>query len=637
MKAFFGVHNGIIVALFFLHVGSKAQSGIEVGNTVEFGGTIVSINEQGQQRLQHEVDQLYADRSVLNAQLELLRQLDPFIQLAMQKVLLPVDFRFLALPLDAKNGYWNIAPALQNQLGLRSTSTVDEQYHPTLATEAAVVYLARLHQKSANSLRTVIQYCQAGDVQQIERLTGDGPYDALDPNTPSIIWKLLARRLVFNREEPTFKPNRIFVLWTHEQSSGRTLPDIAFQYNLPTDRLQPFDTWLHGPAVPTDNSYPVLIRMLPEEYAAASGKLENAKQNPPGPDLGFPILRRMPPINSKLNTPIVLYEINSLPGIQAQPGDNIITLAYYGNISVEQFLKYNDMTNHNVVRPGEVYYLGHKLRRAKVPFHVLARGQSLWEVANIYGIRLKHLLRYNGIEPNQHVTAGRVLWLQRPRPRNQPIEYRPLPPVIKPPEPVLLPDTVQATPIAGVDSTQLLREKLNRLDSLLADSTATASKTVATTVVSTTTLTANTAPRAKRHTVRSGQTYYAISRLHGVTVNQLYQWNRLSEKIPLRIGQELIVGYLGSGTKAAPPPSRPAPAPSEQRFRMKFKIERDTVNKPVTKPNVNRPVVARYHIVRPGQTVYRVALINKVSIEQVMRLNNLRSYTIEVGQRLRVK
>ncbi|MCY7360207.1 MAG: LysM peptidoglycan-binding domain-containing protein [Rudanella sp.] len=478
-----------------------------------------------------------------------------------------------------------------------------------MTTEAAVAYLARLYQRNANALRTVMQFIQ---------------------DSPALIWKLLARRLVFNHEEPTFRPNRTYILWTHTQSNGQTVGDVAFQYNLPTDRLRPFDDWLRGSAIPTEGSYAVLIRMLPEEYAAATGKLENAKQNPPGPDLGFPVLRRLAPVNSKLNTPITLYEINGLPGVQAQPGDNVITLAYYGGISIPQFLEYNDMTDRNVVRPGEVYYLASKLRRATMPFHVLARGQSLWEVSNIYGVRLNYLLRYNDIEPNQSVTSGWAIWLQGSRPRNQPIEYRQLPSVPKPPVLIPQPDSSLNLPVAAVDSTQLIGEKPMNSATLSVDSTAimSISKTMAATVDSATAVTSTKAPQAKRHIVRAGQTYYAISRLYDVTVIQLYKWNKLSEQIPLRIGQELIVENPGLRTKSNPTRS----TSPEPRLRTIFKIERIPIEK-----SVRSPIVTQYHIVRPGQTVYRVALINKVSIERVMRLNKLRNYTIEVGQRLRIR
>lgn len=603
---------------------------------VDFGGTTVLLNEQDQRQLQQEIDRLYANRDHLNTQLEQLRQLDPFIQPAMKKVGLPVDFRFLVLPLDTLGGYWNMPTTLAQQIGLGKTPIVDEAYHPLLATEAAVAYLARLQARTANSLRTVVQYIQAEDALKTKELMGEKIYDILDIKNP-ILWKLLARQFVFNREEPVFRLNRTFVLWAHEQSNGRTLADIAFQYNLPTDRLQPFDGWLRGPVIPEEGAYPVYIRMLPEEYAAASGRLENAKQNPPGPDSGFPVLRRMPPINSQLNTPITLYEINNLPGIQAQPGDNVITLAFYGKINVRKFMNYNDLTDRDVVRPGEIYYLGPKAKRAKVPFHVIEVGQTMREVAQMFGVQLKHLLRYNDLVLNQPVSAGRVIWLQRPRPKNQPVEYRQMPPRLLMPTPE--PDSTLNTPIIKADSTGLSPINTGVADSLQADSLSRELLTEAdSNTIEKGPSVADLSPKIRLHTVQLGQTYYAISRLYGTTLSQLYIWNNLSERIPLRIGQQLIVGISTKTSETAievvKPTTQPAARKPVQKMKMIFKIERIPIKPAAPKPLAGR---YRYHTVKAGQTVYRVALLNKTTVGQVMRLNNLRNYTIEVGQRLRVR
>ena len=383
----------------------------------------------------------------------------------------------------------------------------------------------------------------------------------------------------------------------------------------------------------------MLIRMLPEEYAAAIGRLEHAKQNPLGPDLGFPVLRRMAPVNSVLNTPVTLYEINGLPGIQAQPGDNVITLAFYGAISVRQFLDYNDMTDRDVARPGEIYYLAPKARRAKVPFHVSGRGQTTRKVANIYGIRLKHLLRYNQLTLNQLITESQVLWLQRPRPRNQPIEYRQVPARLRKSLPVLEPDSTGTEPVIRPDSTQFLTQNPALTDSFSTDNTDT--EPVATTVGRETqelTATNPSTPRIKQHTVRSGQTYYAISQLYKLNLSQLYDWNNLSERIPLRVGQQLIVGITAGNVRAASRPAVQAKAVSppvrkpEQNLKTILNIERIPIE-----PSAPKSLPARYHSVKFGQTVYRVALINNVTVEQVMRLNNLPDYTIEVGKWLRVR
>lgn len=646
MNVRFALHFSIVLCLFsVLHTAAFAQ--IEVGNTTEFGGITVSLNEQGRQRLQQEVNRIYADRATLYAQLEALRQLDPFIRAAMQNVSLPVDFRYLALPFTPRSGYWNIPAPMLNQSGMQTTSVVDERYHPLLATETAVAQLARLQEQMANPLQVAIRYIQAADPTQPERLIGSGSFILLDSQSPASVWKLLARRLVFNREDPTFRPNRTFVLWTHTNSNGRTRSDLAFQYNLPTERLRPFDSWLTGPAVPAEGSYPVLVRMTLEEYATAIRRRNNNTKVPDpsenDPDLGFPVLRRMEPVRSALNTPVFLYEINSLPGIQAQPGDNVITLAFYGGISVKSFLEYNDMSDRDVVRPGEVYYLAPKARRAKVPFHVVSRGQTLRDVANQYGVRLKFLLRYNDIEPNQRVLEGRVLWMQEKRPSNQAIEYRQLPPIPKPP--VLEPDTTQMVVVPPIDSTDVTLKPSPSIDTLLTSIPADSQNNADVDSVRSTTSSVPATP-TKLHTVKLGQTYYSISRLHGIPLAQLYRLNNLSERIPLRVGQQLIISMtpgaepvpasgkpLPAWARTPTPPRKPAPSRNrsqDQGMKTVLKIESIPADEAARRP-------VKYHVVKPGQTVYRVALINGVTVQQVMRWNNLKNYTIEVGQRLVIR
>lgn len=653
------------VAFAFLFISRLlAQVPISVSNTVEFGGIVASLDERGRSRLQLEVNRLYADRAALNAQLEQLRQLDPFIQEALKKAGLPADYRYLALPLDATQGYWTIPQPLVSRLGLRTTSRIDERFHPLLATEAAVVHLARDFSRTANAFRTAVNYLQTANGNATERLTGSGSFLILDSQSPTSVWKLLARRLVFNYEDPTFRPARTFVLWSHEAPGGRRLTDIAFQYNLPTDRLEPFADWLRGPIIPTDSLYRVLIRMTPDEYAKAIGQRYRSGLDTtvvPSEE-GFPALRRQAPVNSQLNTPITLYEINSLPGIQAQPGDNVITLAFYGKLSVSQFMEYNDLTDRDVVRPGEIYYLAPKRKRAAIPLHVTNRGQTIRDVSNQYGVRLKSLLEYNDIEANQRVPEGRVLWLQKRRPRNQPVEYRQLPPRLQPPAP--LPDSTQ-TPVDSVRLGDNVPGPVSKDSVVIVDPVPTPSvaASVASATVANPASNSVAAPRVRVHVVRPGETYFGLARQYNIPLKELYRLNNLPEGALLRVDQRLRVDPTDVTLKAATvrktPPSRtvapkvkPAPGaksaprsksrPREQGLRTYFRIEPvlPTATRPGSATPASNTATAPtevYYTVQPGQTVYRVALINNVTVEEVMRWNNLRDYTIQVGQRLVIR
>ncbi|WP_234992132.1 peptidoglycan DD-metalloendopeptidase family protein [Roseisalinus antarcticus] len=85
-------------------------------------------------------------------------------------------------------------------------------------------------------------------------------------------------------------------------------------------------------------------------------------------------------------------------------------------------------------------------------------------------------------------------------------------------------------------------------------------------------------PEPLRHTVRRGETVYSISRLYGVPVRAIAEWNGLGPDLSIREGQQLMVPQAG-GAAAAPassgppipgagsptplPPSASAPLPDE--------------------------------------------------------------------------
>ena len=127
----------------------------------------------------------------------------------------------------------------------------------------------------------------------------------------------------------------------------------------------------------------------------------------------------------------------------------------------------------------------------------------------------------------------------------------------------------------------------------------------------------------KLHVVQPKQTYHSISQLYGVTTKQLYAWNNLSERIPLQVGQELILDLtkkqlpVRSIVKVVTRPKAP-PRPAKM------------INAFLVEPAGR----IAYHIVQAGQTVYRVALINKVSVPDLIRWNKLKDNTIEIGQKL---
>lgn len=102
------------------------------------------------------------------------------------------------------------------------------------------------------------------------------------------------------------------------------------------------------------------------------------------------------------------------------------------------------------------------------------------------------------------------------------------------------------------------------------------------------------------HTVRKGESLAVIARRHGVTVEQLMEWNHLSSRM-IHPGQPLVIR---GGT--ARPAQKSTPSSS-----------------------------ARYYTVKKGDTLSGIAAKYRgVTVSRIKQANNLRSNTIRPGQRL---
>ena len=692
--------TGLLLCL--LTPPALAQRTLTAPSEVSFAGVTVYLNAQAQQRLQAEMTRLCADRQALRSSLEQMQHVESVVWPMLEERTIPADFKYVSLPDNLHMGsYWGLDAQRAVSLGLRVDNIIDERLNVASASEAVVNTLLSLHQRSPNWVRVMLAYANGQDP------TDNAPADVvaagepvqLAPGSPAWVWLSLARKLVFENEPPSVRAAAPFLLFDYRQGRGKSLDAIARELGVDPNRFIPFNEWLRTRIIPADKVYPVLIRLTPNEFLTVRGQVNaalpsaNSAQPTVRRDMGFPMLRRLPTPTSKdmlTRTAGLFYDINSRKGIQAQPCDNLITLAYYGNISVRKFMEINDLTDRDLVRPGEVYYLEQKDKKASIPLHVVQPGQTMRDVSTMYGIRLKSLLTYNRMEASHRVQPGRILWMRERRPNNVPIEYQT---VAEPPVPQ---DSQLAT-----DSPGLPDRRFPAADSLrlpLATGNPDADVQAADREV------AALLAQSVYYTVRRGDTHSGVAQRYDISLSDLMNWNNLSYRKPLVAGQRLLVAKPAPATGAAVPPGTtvatapasrtvaaapkpvaltmggsattisapPATPPARSREYAESVIDvtapipppaatpvssrpattmlapaRPAAAPPAARPdrlvNQVRVITPRvngrsyYHVVQPGQTVYRVALINRVSVQNVMKWNNLTGYTIEIGQRILIR
>lgn len=96
--------------------------------------------------------------------------------------------------------------------------------------------------------------------------------------------------------------------------------------------------------------------------------------------------------------------------IRILDGDNLKTISKAVGVSQRKLRRYNELPKYQPLRPGTVLYLKSKRRRAPRAFknhpHTLKQGESLYDVAQMYGIKLKSLYNLNKFEPDYSPRVG---------------------------------------------------------------------------------------------------------------------------------------------------------------------------------------------------------------------------------------
>lgn len=86
--------------------------------------------------------------------------------------------------------------------------------------------------------------------------------------------------------------------------------------------------------------------------------------------------------------------------IYARQGDSFYTIAQDFNIYTWQVYKYNDLKKKDKLSEGQMIYLEKKKTKGSDKFHNVSPGETLHDISQNYGIRLKKLCKYNSLDKN---------------------------------------------------------------------------------------------------------------------------------------------------------------------------------------------------------------------------------------------
>lgn len=112
----------------------------------------------------------------------------------------------------------------------------------------------------------------------------------------------------------------------------------------------------------------------------------------------------------------IVYKVNKCYLIIANSNDTWEKVSRETGVSVRRLLKYNERPKGSVLQRGDIVYLTKKRTKGdkslKLTPHRVQPGESMYDISQRYGIRLKNLYKLNALSPDYVANVGDLIWLR---------------------------------------------------------------------------------------------------------------------------------------------------------------------------------------------------------------------------------
>ncbi|MBN2698307.1 MAG: glucosaminidase domain-containing protein [Bacteroidales bacterium] len=112
-----------------------------------------------------------------------------------------------------------------------------------------------------------------------------------------------------------------------------------------------------------------------------------------------------------------IYTKNNIEYIIVQEGDTPESLRRELDLYRNELYRYNNLDEGAELEPGQLLYLQPKRRRAArgSEIHIVQEGETMQDISQMYGVKIKHLCKKNGLTEGDFLTEGTELYLRRSR------------------------------------------------------------------------------------------------------------------------------------------------------------------------------------------------------------------------------
>ncbi|MBS4065959.1 MAG: glucosaminidase domain-containing protein [Chitinophagaceae bacterium] len=267
-------------------------------------------------------------------------------------------------------------------------------------------------------------------------------------------------------------------------------PEMLIKY-IETYNLHQYSLIAMGKKQEVESNVVITETKPPVEVGANTTVAVKEEKEQPKADVPKPVLEiktNTVAVEEKkaVNYPTGEFKINETRVVYVTKGTPFLSIAQQYNVQLKWLFDFNDLKEMETVPNDQLIYLQRKRRTGANEFHVMAAGETLYDVAQTEGIRLEALLQLNMLTMNQQPAAGARLNLQT--------------------QATAAPQLVNTKNTVADLHIEIKGEQIEKII----------------------------------HVVQPKETLYSISKKYEVSLTALQQWNQLSST-DLKEGMELII------------------------------------------------------------------------------------------------
>ena len=106
------------------------------------------------------------------------------------------------------------------------------------------------------------------------------------------------------------------------------------------------------------------------------------------------------------------FQINRTKVIYVKRGVSLLSIADQYGLSLSRLLEFNDLKEEDVLVRGQLLFLQRKRKTGSIAFHVVSRGETIYDICQTEGVRYHDILEMNQLQPGIEPAVGEKIWLQ---------------------------------------------------------------------------------------------------------------------------------------------------------------------------------------------------------------------------------